>query len=162
MGTGSPFYGAARREDYIFFRYGWAAGVGVRATTPTNGVSATVGVGFGAFSQWSQYARTTAGTAKMPTPTGTLAIPAAQSASSSAVHSYAPGFLLDGGVLLGSSPGAKLYLGVMLAIEFAPPHTRTAANDKTFANLPYGTPGLDVASGIQYRFGPVLGFQFGY
>ena len=162
VGDSNSFYGAARREDYVFFRFGWAAGVGARATTPTNGVSGTLGVGFGAFSQSARYARTTVGTASELTPAGKFSIPAAQSGSSDTVHGYAPGFLLDGGVLLGSSPGTKVFLGVMLAIEFAPSHTPTAAKEKTFADQPYGTPGLDIASGTQYRFGPVLGFQFGY
>ncbi len=153
---GSDFYGAARREDYIFFRYGWAAGVGVRATSPTGSVSATGGLGFGVFSQYGQYARTTSGSSvKSNGFGGTVTVPAGQSASSNAVSSYAPGLLLDGGVLLGSSPGTKLYLGIMLAVEFAPEHAPVDAKTKNFADLPNGTPGLDIASGTQYRFGPV-------
>jgi hypothetical protein len=94
-------------------------------------------------------------------------VPAASSVTSSVSHTYAPGFLLDGGVLFGSSPGAKLYLGMMLAIEFAPEHAPVAPqSESTFGMDPryskYGTPGLDIVSGTQFRFGPVLGFQFGY
>ena len=158
----SGFYGAARREDYVFLRYGWAAGVGVRATSPTRFIAATGGAGFGVFSEWGRYARTTVGSAQVSNAAGSVSVPAGQSTSSNASHSYAPGLLFDGGVLIGSSPGAKLYLGVALAIEFAPEHAGVAAVDKNFANAPYGTPALDVASGTQYRFGPVLGFQFGY
>ena len=163
----SEFSGPVRREDYIFFRYGWAAGVGVRATSPTRGVSATGGVGFGVFSMSGQYGRTTTSTSGVVTPGGSVSIPSGQTASSSTVQTYAPGLLLDAGVLIGSSPGTKLFLGVMLALEFAPEHARVGAindkklgNDLTYNN--YNTPGLDVASGTQWRFGPVLGFQFGY
>ncbi|MEI9937342.1 MAG: PEGA domain-containing protein [Pseudomonadota bacterium] len=156
----SDFYGPTRREDYVFFRYGWAAGVGVRATTPTHSVSATGGLGFGVFSMSGRYARTTQGSTDVAN-VGT--VPTARSDSSSVVHTYAPGLLLDGGVLLGSSPGTKLYLGIMLQIEFAPEHSPTdPLADKTLGTDPYGTPGLDVAAGTQYRFGPVLAFQFGY
>ena len=163
----SPFYGPPRREDYVFFRYGWAAGVGVRATSPTRGVSATGGIGFGVFSMSGQYGRTSTTSSRVG-PTGQqVSIPAAQSASSNSEHTYAPGLLFDGGVLLGSSPGTKLYLGVLLAVELAPTHSRVAPiNGKTLGTDPtyakYGTPGLDVASGTQWQFGPVLGFQFGY
>ncbi|HEY0465501.1 MAG TPA: PEGA domain-containing protein [Polyangiaceae bacterium] len=159
----SEFYGPKRSEDYVFFRYGWAAGAGVRVTSPTRSVSATGGLGFGVFSMWGQYARATQGTQG-----GVLgAVPNASSSTSSVSHTYAPGFLLDGGVLFGSSPGAKLYLGVMLAIEFAPEHAPVAPqNETSFGMDPkyskYGTPGLDIVSGTQFRFGPVLGFQFGY
>ena len=167
-----PFYGPARREDYVFFRYGWAAGAGVRVTSPTNGIAATGALGLGVFSQSAQYSRTTNGSTVLTTPVGnkTLPIPP-QSRTSSSVHSYAPGLVFDGGVLLGSSPGTKLYLGFMAIVEFAPKHARTAAvGPGLFGTNPsaggaayeYGTPGLDVVSGTQYRFGPVLGFQFGY
>ena len=163
----SSFYGPTRREDYIFFRYGWAAGVGVRVTSPTRGVAATGGLGFGVFSMSGQYGRNATTSTAVGASTGTASIPATQSASSSTAHSYAPGLLFDGGVLLGSSPGTKLYLGILVALEFAPSHNRTApiegktlGSDATYRN--YGTPGLDVASGTQWRVGPVLGFQFGY
>jgi len=164
LSADSPFYGPERREDYVFFRYGWAAGAGVRVTTPTRGASATGGLGFGVFSMSGRYARTTQGTMDVA---GQATVPTARSDTSSVVQTYAPGFLLDGGVLLGSSPGSKLYLGLTLAIEFAPEHAPVdAIAEKPFGNDPkygnYGTPGLDVAAGTQFRFGPVIGFQFGY
>jgi len=164
LSADSDFYGPERREDYVFFRYGWAAGAGVRVTTPTRGVSATGGLGFGVFSMSGRYARTTQGTMDVA---GQATVPTASSNTSSVVHTYAPGFLFDGGVLLGSSPGSKLYLGLMLAVEFAPDHApvdplnaTTLGNDPKYSN--YGTPGIDIATGTQFRFGPVIGFQFGY
>jgi PEGA domain len=167
-----PFYGPERREDYIFFRYGWAAGAGVRVTTPSSGIAATGGIGVGVFSESGQYARSTSRSTTVSVPgAGSISKPDASSTSSNTEHSYAPGLLFDGGLLLGSSTGTKLYLGVMAAIEFAPEHSRTAATSPSkFGTGPqgqmnfydYGTPGLDIVSGTQFRIGPVLGFQFGY
>jgi len=167
---GDPFYGPARREDYIFFRYGWAAGAGVRFTTPTTGIAGTGGLGFGLFSESGQYARSTTSTSKIGVAgVGSVDKPALQSTTSSVEHSYAPGLLLDAGVLLGSSPGTQWSLGILAALEFAPEHSRTApasskysTDPNTMAPYDYGTPGLDVVSGTQFRIGPVLGFQFGY
>jgi len=164
LSADSDFYGPERREEYVFFRYGWAAGAGVRLHTPTRSVSATGGLGFGVFSMSGRYARTTQGSMDIA---GQATVPTGRSDTSSVVHTYAPGFLLDGGVLLGSSPGSKLYLGLMLAIEFAPEHAPVdALPEKNFGNdpqyAPYATPGLDVAAGTQFRFGPVIGLQFGY
>lgn len=166
-----PFYGPARREDYIFFRYGWAAGAGVRATSPTSPIAATGAVGVGVFGESGRYARSTTTVSTVSTVPGgpTFSAPAAQSTTSSVETTYAPGLMLDAGVLLGSSVGTKLYLGVMAQIEFAPEHSRTAPLTSKYALNPatgmaydYGTPGLDIVSGTQFRIGPVLGFQFGY
>ncbi|HEX2672321.1 MAG TPA: hypothetical protein VHM25_15680 [Polyangiaceae bacterium] len=164
LSADSDFYGPSRREDYVFFRYGWAAGAGVRFSTPTRSISATGGLGFGVFSMSGRYARTTQGTTDIA---GQATVPTARSDTSSVVHTYAPGLLFDGGVLLGSSPGSKLYLGILMAIEFAPEHAPVdALPEKAFGNDPnysaYATPGLDAAAGAQFRFGPVVGFQFGY
>jgi hypothetical protein len=159
----STFYGPKRKEDYVFFRYGWAAGAGVRVSSPTGGISATAGLGFGVFSQTGQYVRKTSSTVVIPSTGAVQTVPSADSSGSQ--HSYAPGLIFDGGVLLGSSPGTKLYLGVLAAIELAPEHSPTPPihNSPSLQQpLPYNTPGLDVVSGTQFRIGPVLGFQFGY
>ncbi len=158
----SSFYGPKRTEDYIFFRYGWAAGAGVRFTSPTPSIAATGGLGLGVFSQTGQYARNTSTSVSIPG-LGSRSVPNAS--SSGTEHTYAPGLVFDGGVLLGSSPGTKLYLGILAIVEFAPQHSATPPihqNPKTEQPLFYNTPGLDVVSGTQFRIGPVLGFQFGY
>ena len=164
-----PFYGPPRREDYAFFRYGWAAGAGVRFSTPASGIAATGGLGLGVFSQSAEYVRTTTGSSLVSTPIGTQTVPLPpQSHTSNVVHRYSPGLVFDAGLLLGASPGTKLYLGVMASVEFAAKHARTNAvtgglgtNADGKVNE-YGTPRLDVVSGTQFTFGPVLGFQFGY
>ena len=165
-----PFYGPPRREDYVFFRYGFAAGAGVRVSTPSTGIAATGGLGFAVFSQSAAYARTTTGSSTVSTPLGDRSVPIPpQSHSSNTVHQYAPGLVFDAGVLLGASPGTKLYLGFLASVEFAAKRARTrAVNGGSFGTDPqgapydYGTPPLNVASGTQFTFGPVLGFQFGY
>jgi hypothetical protein len=159
----TKFYGPKRTEDYIFFRYGWAAGAGARVTSPTNAVAATAGLGFAIFSETGQYARKTTSNAVIPGTGRSQAIPTANTSGSE--HSYAPGLVLDAGVLLGASPGAKLYLGVLAMIELAPKHAPTPPIHRSPTlqqPLYYNTPGLDVVSGTQFLIGPVLGFQFGY
>ncbi len=106
-----PFYGPARREDYIFFRYGWAAGAGVRATSPTSPIAATGAVGVGVFGESGRYARSTTSVNKVRT---------------------------------------------------APLTGKYGVNPATGMAYDYGTPGLDIVSGTQFRIGPMLGFQFGY
>lgn len=98
----------------------------------------------------------------IPSTGAAQAVPGAN--SSGTEHSYAPGLVFDGGVLLGSSPGTKLYLGVLAVVELAPEHSKAPPiHDSPSLQQPlyYNTPGLDVVSGTQFRIGPVLGFQFG-
>jgi hypothetical protein len=164
----SDFYGPPRREDYSFFRYGWAAGVAARAQTLGRIVNATGSVGFGLFSVTGQYIRATTGTSQVGVAGATIATPSAQTATSSTERNVAPGLLFDGGVVFGTSPGARLYLGLLLSVEFDPSDSRVHRIDTTLGNdsngqpIPYGTPAVNLASGTQVRFGPVIGFQFGY
>lgn len=161
----NDFYGPARREDYTIFRYGLAAGVAARATTLGRTINATGSVGFGVFSQAGRYAR--ASTSSSQVAGSGISVPSAKSSSSSTESSVAPGFVFDGGVLIGSSPGTKLYLGVILSIELAPEDSRVRRIDTTLGRdamgqpVPYGTPAVNIAPGTQVHFGPVLGFQFG-
>jgi hypothetical protein len=130
-------------------------------------VSATGSAGVGFFAMTGQYAR-------VATPTSpsvqnvdgvSVSVPTVpQAMTSSTEHTLAPGLFFDGGVLIGSSPGAKIYLGLLLAFEFAPAHSPVAGftGELGRPSTAYGTPALDIVSGTQVHFGPVLAFQFGY
>lgn len=156
------FYGPVRREDYVFFDYGWAAGAGIRLTSPSPSfLTPSVGLGFGVFSMASRYARTTSATNTIIVNGVSNSVPAAESTTSSVAHSYAPGLVFDVGLLLGQSPGTKLYLGLDIDVEFVAKRA-VSAKQSRLGPTPYGTPALDVVSGTQWRAGPVLGFQFGY
>jgi hypothetical protein len=75
----------------------------------------------------------------------------------------APGLIFDGGMLVGSTPGAKFFLGVTAWLDFAP--TLFVGPD-TQAPLPasdfYPGRGLKAVGGPQFYLGPTLGIQFGH
>ncbi len=76
----------------------------------------------------------------------------------------APAFTLDGGVLLGGSPGVKFFLGAYAWLDFAPQVVvgpdASIPIDKSY--FPAADRGWVLANGPQFYFGPVLGAQFGH
>lgn len=72
-------------------------------------------------------------------------------ASSSSDVLFAPAAILHGGLMLGSSPGTKLTLGVMMTIE-----ALTYASDPTPTARSYS-----VLGGAKVQFGPTLGIRWG-
>jgi hypothetical protein len=82
---------------------------------------------------------------------------------SGSVGYVAPGFMFDGGMLVGNTPGAKFFLGVTAWLDFAP--TLFFGPD-TLAPLPasdfYPGRGLKAVGGPQFYLGPSLGIQFGH
>lgn len=74
------------------------------------------------------------------------------------------GLLFDGGILLGSTPGAKFYLGVQALIDFAPKLVGGPDKVVPLAATDYDNPGRGVAivDGVQFFIGPTLGVQFGH
>jgi hypothetical protein len=74
------------------------------------------------------------------------------------------GFVMDGGILIGSTPGTKFYLGVQAWIDFAPtlvigPDTHTPIPNTAFKQPGRG---ITVTDGTQVFVGPTLGLQFGH
>ena len=74
------------------------------------------------------------------------------------------GFLMDGGMLVGSTPGTKFYLGVQAWVDFAPtlvvgPDTQTPVPNSAFKRPGRGVAAFD---GAQLYVGPTLGLQFGH
>lgn len=74
-------------------------------------------------------------------------------------------FDADGGMLIGSTPGAKFFLGVHALLDFAP--TIGVGPDTSNPGVPadyYSYPGRGylAAHGPQLYFGPTLGIQFGH
>jgi hypothetical protein len=77
------------------------------------------------------------------------------------------GFVSDGGVLFGSTPGAKFFLGVQAWLDFPPTIVVGPDNSGNTSSLPdsaYARPGRGVVliDGPQFYFGPVIGLQFGH
>jgi sulfur carrier protein ThiS len=74
------------------------------------------------------------------------------------------GFVMDGGILIGSTPGPKFFLGMQASLDFAPklvtgPDTNTPIPDTSFKEPGRG---ISLVDGTQFFFGPVLGVQFGH
>jgi hypothetical protein len=73
--------------------------------------------------------------------------------------------VFDAGVLLGSTPGAKFFLGVQSWIDFPPdtivagPDTQTPISDRAFKNPGRG---VTVIDGPQFYLGPSIGLRFGH
>jgi hypothetical protein len=75
----------------------------------------------------------------------------------------APGLAFDGGMLLGSTPGAKFFLGVhgwldLPSTLFVGPDTSGIPSSVLYQ--PGNT--LKAVQGPQFYFGPTLGVQFGH
>ncbi len=74
------------------------------------------------------------------------------------------GFLVDGGMLIGSTPGTKFYLGLQAWLDFAPslvtgPDTQTPIPNEGFKQPGRG---ITLSEGTNLYVGPTLGLQFGH
>jgi hypothetical protein len=73
--------------------------------------------------------------------------------------------VVDAGVLLGSTPGAKFFLGIQGWIDFPPdtivagPDLFTPVSDRTFTQPGRG---ITVIDGPQFYLGPSIGLRFGH
>jgi hypothetical protein len=164
----SDFYGPARTERYTFLRYGAAFGVGARFFSPTRVVRATLGVNLGLLRRWERYFRVASATTSVTTALGTSTLPDANGETSAVDRDTSGLFVVDGGVLLGSTPGLKLHLGMLLAASFGSAskvkatHSALGRDPLSGTRGPYGSGALEISHGTQVFFGPILGVQFGY
>jgi len=129
----------------VFVRAGGLIGGGIRLSTPIQGIRVTVGA------DYVHVARKV------------FAIPDAFTGTSLAYS--VPGYFIDGGIQLGSTPGARFYLGAFLFIETA--HDLALnRNLKSLgidpALIPASLTSMTVYQGRQYFFGPLLGIAFGH
>jgi hypothetical protein len=139
-------------DSTVHFKYGSVngfVGAGGRVTSHTDVIRFTFGASIGAAIK--NYAFATEG-AKAPF-----------DGSGSYV---APGFLFDGGILLGSTPGVKFFLGGLMWIDFPGDDVFTAALPATsgLADSVYSTSDrkMLLSTGTQVYVGPMLGVQFGH
>jgi PEGA domain len=155
-----PGAALARDEKYTFYRYGGTAGLGLRVTSHGSLVRVTFGAGGGLAIEATQY--------KMTASFKDSTISAPDYTSSSKVY-VAPALSSDLGVLIGRTPGVKLFVGVLLYSElnpFAAPSD--AAGSQNLGPDPVtgqpraqDIPALNLVSHAQFYLGPTLGVQFG-
>lgn len=151
-------FGAARTENLTFHRYGGMFGVGVRGFTEHESVRLTLGLSGGVSVQQGFYRM------KQATDDDQFR----QSFSSDTTTYAVPMMMLDGGVMLGNTPGAKFYVGAMMLMEFLS-STKTASAADARYNTFTEVAGVKVDAGTERRlaertqvfFGPVIGGQFG-
>ncbi|HMA95087.1 MAG TPA: hypothetical protein VKP30_20490, partial [Polyangiaceae bacterium] len=139
----STMQNAAGRN--VFVRAGGMYGLGVRLAIPMQGIRITVGADY-LFLHRKVYA-----------------IP--DSFAGTSLSYKVPGWFIDGGIQLGSTPGARFYLGAFALIEQAHdlPLTRNlAALGIDPSVVPEALTKMVVYQGRQVFFGPLLGIAFGH
>jgi hypothetical protein len=160
----NAFFGAGPRvtskDDSVRFTFGFAPGIAIRTLSPRRNVSDASSLTLNnnpGSPTGNRFVQTPQGTSSNNTNT-----PSELSFASAGYTTF--GLVMDGGILLGSTPGTKFFLGVQAWIDFAP--TIDSGPD-TFVpqpNHPYARPGRGVTfvDGTQFYLGPVLGLQFGH
>lgn len=139
----STMQNAAGRN--VFVRAGGMYGLGLRLAIPMQGIRITVGADY-LFLHRKVYA-----------------IP--DSFAGTSLSYKVPGWFIDGGIQLGSTPGARFYLGAFALIEQAHdlPLTRNlAALGIDPSVVPEALTKMVVYQGRQVFFGPLLGIAFGH
>jgi len=159
----NAFFGAGPRvtskDDSVRFTFGIAPGIAIRTLSPRRNVgdasqlNANNPQGSNTGNRFVQPQGTTNNNTNNPSEI---------SFGSAGYTTF--GLVMDGGVLLGSTPGTKFFLGVQAWIDFAP---TIVSGPDTFVPLPndaYARPGRGVTfvDGTQFYLGPVLGLQFGH
>jgi hypothetical protein len=145
---------ATSKDDSLRFTFGLAPGIGIHTFTPrrqhNDSGNAQVNPGSGS--------RFVTNTTQNQTTSG-------QSEQQFASAGYtAFGLLMDGGILIGSTPGTKFHLGVQAWVDFAPTLVAGPDTQTPIPNAAFKQPGrgITVADGTQFYLGPTLGLQFGH
>ena len=153
----NAFFGVGPRvtskDDTVRFTFGIAPGLAVRTFQPRRNIENSPNSS-GSNPGGNRFVQTT--TQSSNSPSGD------QSYSSAGYTTF--GFVMDGGILLGNTPGAKFFLGAQAWVDFAP--TLVTGPD-TLVPIPNDAykqrgRGITVVEGAQFYVGPVLGLQFGH
>jgi hypothetical protein len=157
-----------RTEDFTFHRIGGTVALGVRAMPKMQVFRPTLGIAGGLSAKGIFYIRTE-GNLPASTTQAISNIPA--DLPSDPVFYFVPSLVLDGGIMLGSTPGTKFYLGCVMIADFGSSQTAgmnasaTVANTLTSISGAIGYPGspgtIYGVNGTDVFVGPVLGLQFG-
>jgi hypothetical protein len=153
----NAFFGIGPRvtskDDTVRFTFGIAPGLAVRTFQPRRNIENS-GSGSGSNPGGNRFVQTTSQSTNSPS--------GEQSYSSAGYTTF--GFVMDGGILLGNTPGAKFFLGAQAWVDFAPTLVTGPDTLVPIPNDAYKQPGrgITVVDGAQFYVGPVLGLQFGH
>ncbi|MEA2753631.1 MAG: hypothetical protein QOI41_7774 [Myxococcales bacterium] len=154
----NAFFGVGPRvtskDDTVRFTFGIAPGVAVRTFTPRRNNENNASNNPGNNPSGTRFVQSSGTTGGNGTPE--------QSYGSAGYTTF--GFVMDGGILLGNTPGAKFFIGAQAWIDFAPTLVTGPDTIIPLPNDAYKQPGrgITVAEGTQFYVGPVLGVQFGH
>jgi hypothetical protein len=148
------------KDDSVRFTFGIAPGIGIHSYAPRRAQN----VGNGDKSPTNNNPGDGSQQRFAPQPTNQQNTSGFSEEEFKAAGYNAFGFLMDGGILLGSTPGTKFYLGVQAWLDFAPtlatgPDTRTPIPNEAFKSPGRG---ILLVDGTQFYVGPTLGLQFGH
>lgn len=150
----SPAGTLPRNETWDFLTLAGFGGLGARITSKDDAVRFTFGASVGAAYRSVNVKRTTLNDEWRPGPAGY----------------FAPAVFVDAGLLMGSTPGLKLSLGVAAWMDFPSEPLMSSASvarpvTASVNGVSYGakldSPAQQLRSGMQLYIGPTLGFQFG-
>ncbi|MDB5216703.1 MAG: hypothetical protein JWO86_4630 [Myxococcaceae bacterium] len=154
----NAFFGVGPRvtskDDTVRFTFGIAPGVAVRTFTPRRNNENNASNNPGNNPSGTRFVQSSGTSGGNGTPE--------QSYGSAGYTTF--GFVMDGGILLGNTPGAKFFIGAQAWIDFAPTLVTGPDTIIPLPNDAYKQPGrgITVAEGTQFYVGPVLGVQFGH
>ena len=156
----NAFFGIGPRvtskDDTVRFTFGIAPGLAVRTFQPRRNIENVANNGGSNPGGTNRFAQTT--TTGPTTSSG----PNEQSYASAGYTTF--GFVMDGGILLGNTPGTKFFIGAQAWVDFAPTLVTGPDTIIPIPNDAYKRPGrgISVVEGTQFFVGPVLGLQFGH
>jgi hypothetical protein len=153
----NAFFGIGPRvtskDDTVRFTFGIAPGLAVRTFQPRRNIENSPGSS-GSNPSGNRFVQTTT--------QNTGGVSGEQSYSSAGYTTF--GLVMDGGILLGNTPGAKFFLGAQAWVDFAPTLVTGPDTIVPIPNDAFKRPGrgITVVDGAQLYVGPVLGLQFGH
>jgi hypothetical protein len=158
--------GTPRNEDYTFHRLGGSFTLGVRVMPKMRVFRPTLALGGGVSAKGMFYQRGISGLSSNNI--GGQLGQAEQTASSlqnilpsSPTFYVVPNLSLEGGILLGSTPGTKFYLAGVLLVDFGSTGSAPMSPGSTNNQAVPGVQTLHGVNGTDVFLGPVIGMQFG-
>lgn len=165
----SPFYGPARTENYTFFRYGWFAGLGGRATTPTTPVQGCFGLTFGVAATTAQFTKLATTQGNSNANAAEVVLPDEKNRTSPSQTLFNPAIAMDASAAIDFGSGVKAYVGGLMLATFsdrsillAGEYSSLGVNAASGARTPYGMPNVTASHKTSIYIGPTFGFHIGH